>query len=235
MSSAPSPRSAGSTSDSSERECASCGKQKSTSGDAACCTGTGPTPTSMTTFAVSENQRAEVLMTPYSRQLTKGGGKPGQGYPLIFSAAASPAKTSASQASGAALQGNAPASSSCSPGSQMSFAHDGSSLRTSLGSSPLPTEETLPSFSARWATSGMASHGGFSTLDSSEFPSAAVECSLSDILVANPSRRYALSARAASGILRRAAARGRELPLELEQALRSLSAATLEERDRGGT
>ena len=27
--------------------------------------------------AVSENQRGEVLLTPYSRQLTTGGGKPG--------------------------------------------------------------------------------------------------------------------------------------------------------------
>jgi DNA (cytosine-5)-methyltransferase 1 len=30
---------------------------------------------------LSENQRAEVLETPYARQLTTGGGKPGQGYP----------------------------------------------------------------------------------------------------------------------------------------------------------
>jgi hypothetical protein len=30
---------------------------------------------------ISENQRAEVLETPYSRQITSGGGKPGQGYP----------------------------------------------------------------------------------------------------------------------------------------------------------
>jgi len=33
--------------------------------------------------AVSENQRGEVLLTPYSRQLTTGGGKPGQGYPRV--------------------------------------------------------------------------------------------------------------------------------------------------------
>ncbi len=32
---------------------------------------------------VSENQRAEVLETPYARQLTSGGGKPGQGYPMV--------------------------------------------------------------------------------------------------------------------------------------------------------
>lgn len=32
---------------------------------------------------VSENQRGEVLETPYSRQLTTGGGKPGQGYGAV--------------------------------------------------------------------------------------------------------------------------------------------------------
>lgn len=33
--------------------------------------------------AFSENQRAEVVETPYAHQLTTGGGKPGQGYPAI--------------------------------------------------------------------------------------------------------------------------------------------------------
>lgn len=33
---------------------------------------------------VSENQRGEVRLTPYSRQLTAGGGKPGQGYPAAL-------------------------------------------------------------------------------------------------------------------------------------------------------
>jgi hypothetical protein len=33
---------------------------------------------------VSENQRAEVRLTDYARQLTGGGGKPGQGYPLVL-------------------------------------------------------------------------------------------------------------------------------------------------------
>lgn len=34
-------------------------------------------------MAVSENQRAEVRETPYFRQLTTGGGKPGQGHPTV--------------------------------------------------------------------------------------------------------------------------------------------------------
>jgi DNA (cytosine-5)-methyltransferase 1 len=33
--------------------------------------------------AISENQRSEVRETPYARQLTAGGGKPGQGYPSV--------------------------------------------------------------------------------------------------------------------------------------------------------
>jgi len=35
-------------------------------------------------MGVSENQRAECRLTPYSRQLTSGGGKPGQGYPAVL-------------------------------------------------------------------------------------------------------------------------------------------------------
>jgi len=34
-------------------------------------------------YGVSENQRAEVLLTDYSHQITSGGGKPGQGYPCV--------------------------------------------------------------------------------------------------------------------------------------------------------
>jgi site-specific DNA-cytosine methylase len=39
--------------------------------------------TSSLPVAVSENQRAEVRETSYARQLTTGGGKPGQGYPMM--------------------------------------------------------------------------------------------------------------------------------------------------------
>ena len=39
-------------------------------------------------YAVSENQRAEVLETPYARQLTSGCGKPGQGYSTVRQGAA---------------------------------------------------------------------------------------------------------------------------------------------------
>lgn len=38
---------------------------------------------SLTTFALSENQRGELLLTRQAHQLTTGGGKPGQGYPAV--------------------------------------------------------------------------------------------------------------------------------------------------------
>lgn len=34
-------------------------------------------------FGVSENQRSELRLTEYSRQISSGGGKPGQGYPCV--------------------------------------------------------------------------------------------------------------------------------------------------------
>ena len=71
-----------------------------------------------------------------------------------------------------------------------------------------------------WQNSGMGSPTEFLTLSSSEFHSGAVACSLSDILETGAvPRRYYLSATACQGILRRAAKRGRLLPLSLQQAL----------------
>lgn len=40
--------------------------------------------------AFSENQRGEIVGTPYFRQLTTGGGKPGQGYPAVMTFALQP-------------------------------------------------------------------------------------------------------------------------------------------------
>lgn len=62
--------------------------------------------------------------------------------------------------------------------------------------------------------------GACLTLSTSESPNVAVVSSLSAILETGPHlQRYCLSPKAARGILRRAAARGRELPVELQQAL----------------
>lgn len=71
--------------------------------------------------------------------------------------------------------------------------------------------------------------GGSSMLNGSECPNDAVACSLSLILEASAHPRFCLSARAARGILRRAAKRGRMLPAALAQALRELSGHTAPE------
>lgn len=78
--------------------------------------------------------------------------------------------------------------------------------------------------SGGWRNSGMGSPTGFLTLNSSEFHSAAVACSLSDILeTGDVPQRYYLSAKACRGILRRAEKRGKELPAQLHTALASVA------------
>lgn len=62
--------------------------------------------------------------------------------------------------------------------------------------------------------------GSFGTLNTSECPKDAVECSLWQILQATAPSRYSLSQTACLGILRRAACRGKLLPPLLEAALR---------------
>jgi len=58
------------------------------------------------------------------------------------------------------------------------------------------------------------------TLNTSESPSVAVECSLSDVLeTENVAAKYSLSAKACQGILRRAGKRGKSLPSQLQEAL----------------
>ena len=62
--------------------------------------------------------------------------------------------------------------------------------------------------------------GSFGTLNTSECPKDAVECSLWQILQATAPSRYSLSQTACLGILRRAECRGKSLPPLLEAALR---------------
>ena len=83
----------------------------------------------------------------------------------------------------------------------------------------------MPS-SGRWANSGMGGPTEFWTLSTSEWPSDAVVCSLSDTLEtgAVPQRFY-LSPKACAGILRRAEKRGKELPAALDRALRAVAGA----------
>ena len=101
----------------------------------------------------------------------------------------------------------------------------GSSERTSLACYPATTGKTSTLSAIRWGNWVMGTPHGFLTLSGSEFPSAVAASSLSDILESpGPHlRKYFLSARAAQGILRRAAKRGRVLPAALMGALESLA------------
>ena len=142
---------------------------------------------------------------------------------LTSSTAGSPAKTYPRPESDEGSPEPAPDCSSSSPESLTLFDPHGSSLRTWTGCSPRTMVGTSESSWERWPTSGTASRGECSTHDISESPNDAVECSLSAILEATAHPRYTLSARAARGILRRAAVRGRNLPPVLEDALRQVA------------
>lgn len=80
-------------------------------------------------------------------------------------------------------------------------------VKTSRSSSPV-----LPN-------AGMVWRGACWTANTTEYPRDADECSLSDILEPHVLRKYYLTLKAAAGILRRAKARGRVLPPQLEHAL----------------
>ena len=96
--------------------------------------------------------------------------------------------------------------------------------RTSLASCQQMEGEPLAPSSEGWPNSGMAAPTESLMLSTSEFPSAAVVCSLSDILETGAvPQRYFLSARACNGILRRAGNRGKELPPQLARALQAVA------------
>ena len=71
---------------------------------------------------------------------------------------------------------------------------------------------------AYWQTDGL-SLGEYTTRSFGEYPSVAVESRLSQILEDNPHLKYYLSENACAGILKRAKARNKTLPPELEEAL----------------
>ena len=97
----------------------------------------------------------------------------------------------------------------------------GSYLKTSLVCCQATEDGTWEPSSGRWLSAGMGSPTGFWTLSSSESPSDAGECSLSDVLETQGEhlRKYWLSSKACEGILRRATRRGKKLPERLEAAL----------------
>ena len=134
----------------------------------------------------------------------------------------SPAKTSALQESAQDSQESDPALPSPSLTLWSSDDLGGSCWRMSLDSS-VPTAALISDdFSMRWSSSGMAYRGELWTLDTLESPSDAVECSLSQVLNPTAPVRFSLSARAASGILRRARRRNKQLPLTLVAALEAI-------------
>jgi hypothetical protein len=150
---------------------------------------------------------------------------------LIFSAAASPVKTSQSPDNAKdSKPANAQASSSSSPDVQTSLfqPEGGSSLRTFPDYFPARTDEISPSYSRRWPSSGFTtSPGECWTADTSECPNdGAVSSSLADVLQDDVPSKYFLSPKAAAGILRRAEKRGRELPSHLLAALEQVARTT---------
>ena len=89
--------------------------------------------------------------------------------------------------------------------------------------------------SGRFQLGGTVSAGECLTLNTSESPSVAVECSLSDILeTENVAAKYSLSAKACQGILRRAGRRSKTLPPMLEQALLQVSSQCEKDPQGGG-
>jgi len=106
------------------------------------------------------------------------------------------------------------------------IAPPGSYGKTSPVSCPVNEDEILAPLSGQWSNSGMASPTECWTLSTSEFPSGAGVCSLSDILeTGDVLRKYYLSPKACSGILRRAEKRGKELPEALRLALEAVAAS----------
>lgn len=114
------------------------------------------------------------------------------------------------------------------------FARRGFSGRTSP--EYFPPETTLSdSFSGKWKNSGMAWHGERLTLSSSEWPSDAAVCSLSDTLeTGGVPQRYSLTPKACAGILSRAERRGKSLPEPLASVLQAVASSSTREQERGG-
>jgi len=96
--------------------------------------------------------------------------------------------------------------------------------RTCPASYPVKEDEILPPYFEGWMNSGMGGRTECLTLSTSEWPNAAVVCSLSDTLETGiVPQRFFLSATACQGILRRADKRGKELPEALRLALQQVA------------
>lgn len=174
------------------------------------------------------NQRREIREMRVSPALSsQEGGMTQAPFVLISSAEDSPARTSPTQDAEQVSPASDLPSSSTSPESPQLFSAmgAGSSLRTYPDSFPQTVDEISPSYSRRWASSGFTTSPGECWIaDTSECPSVdGASSSLPDVLVAEVPPRFFLSPKAAAGIIRRAAKRGRELPRPLATALAELA------------
>jgi hypothetical protein len=104
------------------------------------------------------------------------------------------------------------------------------SSKMSLVYFPAIKAQIWPLFLKRWLSAGIVSHTGCLMLNTSEYPNAAVECSLSDVLETQGDhlKKYSLSPKAAQGILRRASRREKTLPIQLQEALEKVANNELE-------
>mgnify|MGYP007107675677 CR=1 FL=1 len=151
---------------------------------------------------------------------------------LTLSLEDSPAKTSAWLDAALDWLAAGPGSSTSSCALLMSAIQGGSSSRTSLDFCRRTEDGTWEPSSGRWKNSGMGGLTASLTLSTSEWPSVAAGCSLSDVLETRPvPPRYFLSQRAAQGILRRAEKRGKTLPSGLLEALKVGATSTTSEPD----
>ena len=132
-----------------------------------------------------------------------------------------PARVSASQADARGSQ-EPPASCGNTFDAFVRSCLSGSSGRTCRERSQARTGRISDACSKPWMRAGTVWRGEYWTRSSSAWPSDASVCSLSGILETSAPARYSLSPTACSGILRRAERRGRNLPPDLEAALRRL-------------
>jgi hypothetical protein len=145
---------------------------------------------------------------------------------LISSTEGFHVKTSQSPANGPVFGASAAVSGMSSSGCCPSCGHDGASLRMFPDCFPPTGVPISVSYSGGWMTSGTVSRGEFWTRAGSESPSGAVVSSLSAVLETRAVPcKYWLSAKAAAGILRRAAKRGKILPTRLMTALEGLASS----------
>lgn len=141
--------------------------------------------------------------------------------PTLWSEEA-PAKASASQDSG--RRWTTHAASSCQHISELvsKLTQNGLSGKTCPEYYQQITDALSAHSCKSWPNSGLMGGrlGECSTLNSTEWHSAAAVCSLSSTLeTGGVPRRYFLSARACAGIIRRARKRGKPLPEDLQEAL----------------